>query len=204
ITDNTCAFELTLTARGTLFLTVSATAAHKNGKTGRDIYSGAVYRSTDGAESWTKLHVTDGLLFPNGMDYDRTDPRRIYLGCWSNIALSDLIGGETARATGGNEELKMPGGVFVSEDEGNTWTSVFDPQQYVYDVAADPRVAGRLFINTFNGAAYQSDNSGKSWKKLKGYDFHWGQRPVIDIHSDRKIYLSTFGSSVWHGIPETE
>ena len=57
-----------------LFLTVSATPAHKNGKKGREFYSGAVYRSADGAESWTRLKVTDGQLFPNGIDYDRKNP----------------------------------------------------------------------------------------------------------------------------------
>ena len=73
IEDNKCAFELTLTGKGVLFLTVSATPMHKDGKKGREFYSGAVYRSTDGAETWTKLNVADGPLFPNGIDYDRQE-----------------------------------------------------------------------------------------------------------------------------------
>ena len=74
IEDNTCAFELTLTGNGSLFLTVSAAPMHKDGKRGREYYSGAVYRSTDGADSWTRLNVADGPLFPNGMDFDRKNP----------------------------------------------------------------------------------------------------------------------------------
>ncbi len=201
---NTSAFELTLTNKGDLYLVVSAAPEHRDGKKGRDIYSGAVYKSTDGADTWQKLSITEGLLFPNGLEFDRTDPDRLYLACWSDINLSDLVGGDVTRETGGNEKLFMPGGVFLSEDGGKSWKNIFDEDQYVYDVMADERHNGRLYINTFNSAAYRSDDSGKTWKKLKGYDFHWGQRPVIDVHDKEKIYLTTFGSGVWHGLPETE
>ncbi|MBK8883407.1 MAG: hypothetical protein IPN67_13770 [Bacteroidales bacterium] len=196
IEDNKCAFELTLTTKGVLFLTVSATPMHKNGKKGREFYSGAVYRSTDGAENWTKLKIADGALFPNGIDYDRDDANRIYLGCWADIDLSDLVGGDIARANGQNERIEMPGGIFMSEDGGDSWKSIFDRNQYIYDVTVDPRHKGRLYCNTFNQAAYRSDDYGKSWKKIKGYDFHWGQRIIIDENDPEKIYITTFGSSV--------
>lgn len=201
IGENTCAFELTRTGNGTLFLTVSATPAHKNGKKGREFHSGAVYRSTDGAESWTKLQVTDGLLFPNGIECDPRNPNRLYLAGWADIDLSDLIGGDVARSTGGNEKLEIPGGIFLSEDGGATWSSIFDKKQYVYDVTADPYHPGRLYCNTFNSAAYRSDDYGKSWNRIKGYDFHWGQRITIDRNDPEQIYINTFGSSVWHGVP---
>ena len=204
IAENTCAFELTLTNKGTLFLTVSATPAHKDGKKGREYLSGAVYRSADGAESWTKLNIADGPLFPNGIDYDREDPDRIYLGCWSDIYLSDLVGEDVVRDGGENELIEMPGGIFMSEDGGDTWTSIFDQDQYVYDVTVDPYHKGRLYCNTFNQAAWRSDDNGQSWKKIKGYDFHWGQRITIDENDHEKIYITTFGSSVWHGKPVTE
>ncbi len=178
IGDNTCAFELTLANNGNLFLTVSPTPAHKGGNKGKEFYSGAVYKSSDGAETWTKLNVTDGLLFPNGIEIDPENPERIYLACWSDISLGDLVGGDVARSAGGNETLDMPGGIFLSEDGGNTWKSIFDKNQYIYDVTADPYHPGRVYCNTFNKAAYRSDDYGKSWKKIKGYDFHWGHRIV--------------------------
>jgi photosystem II stability/assembly factor-like uncharacterized protein len=204
IGNNTCAFELTRTGNGTLFLTVSATPAHKSGKKGREFYSGAVYRSTDGAENWTKLNVSDGLLFPNGIESDPANPDRIYLAGWADIDLSDLIGGDVARSTGGNEKLEIPGGIFLSEDGGDTWKTIFDKKQYVYDVTADPYHPGRLYCNTFNSAAYRSDDYGKTWNKIKGYDFHWGQRITVDRNDPEQIYINTFGSSVWHGAPVAE
>ena len=204
IEENTCAFELTLSDNGQLFLTVSATPMHKDGKKGREYYSGAVYKSTDGAETWTKLDISNGPIFPNGIAIDPENPDRIYLAGWADLQLSDLVGGDVARSTGGDENIDMPGGIFLSEDGGKTWTSIFDKEKYVYDVTTDPYHPGRLYCNTFNQAAYRSDDYGKTWKKIKGYDFHWGQRVVVDRNDPEQVYITTFGSSVLHGIPVTE
>lgn len=202
--SNTAAFEITLADDGNLFLTVSAVPQHQDGKKGRGIFSGAVYKSTDGAETWKKLNVTDGLLFPHGIGVDPKNPKRVYLGCWSDISISDLIGGDVAKATGGNDTLHMKGGIFLSEDGGDTWKQIFDEKQYVYDVTPDPYHEGRVYCNTFNRVAYRSDDDGKTWKKLKDYDFHWGHRVVIDENDHEKVYLTTFGSSFLHGTPTTE
>jgi len=205
IEENTCAFEITRTGNGTLFLVVSPTPAHKGGKTGREFYPGAVYKSTDNAETWSKVKVSDNpVIFPNGIDYVPENPDRIYLACWSSISLADLVGGAVARSTGGNTTLESEGGIFMSEDNGKTWTSIFHKNQYVYDVTVDPYHKGRLYCNTFNRAAYRSDDFGKNWKKLKGYDFHWGQRAIVDRNDPEKIFLTTFGSSVWHWTPLVE
>ena len=204
IEDNTCAFELTLASNGVLFLTVSITPMHKDGKKGKALYSGAVYRSSDGAETWTKLQVANGPLFPNGIDYDRQDPNRLYLACWSDIELTDLVGRDVVQANGENEVINLPGGIFLSKDGGTSWISIFGKDQYVYDVTVDPYHPGRVYCNTFNKAAYRSDDYGKTWKKIKGYDFHWGHRIIVDQNDPVKIYITTFGSSVWHGIPLVE
>ena len=204
IDSNTAAFEITLADNGNLFLTVSAIPQHKNGQKGRDFYSGAVYRSTDGAATWQELNVTDGLLFPHGIGIDPKNPNQIYLGCWGDISISDLIGGDVSKATGGNDTLHMKGGIFLSEDGGNTWKQIFDEKQYVYDVTPDPYHDGRVYCNTFNKVAYRSDDYGKTWKKLKDYDFHWGHRVVVDENDHEKVYLTTFGSSFLHGSPVTE
>ena len=201
---NTCAFRIMLAGNGNLFLTVSPTPAFIDGKRGKEICSGAVYRSTDGAETWTKLKLNNGLLFPNGIEADPQNPKLIYVTCWANITLADLVGSDAARENGGDRILDMPGGIFKSEDSGNTWTSIFDQKQYVYDITIDPYHPGRLYCNTFNKSAWRSDDSGKTWKRLKGYDFHWGHRIIVDENDHEKVYITTFGSSVWHGVPAVE
>lgn len=204
IGKNTCAFELTLTPAGEMFLVVSPTPVHLNNKKGPEYFSGAVYKSVDGAESWKELKIADGFLFPNGIEFDRTKPDRIYLACWDDISLADLIGRDVLKNAGGDKIIDCKGGVFVSEDSGETWKNVFGDGGYVYDVTADEFNPGRLYINTFNQAAYLSDDFGLTWKKLAGYDFHWGHRAIIDPNNTGKIYLTTFGSGIWHGIPKTE
>ncbi len=201
IEENTCAFEVTLADNGNLYLIVSPTPAYKNGKKGREFFPGDVYKSTDGAENWSKLNMPAGLLFPNGICIDPQNPNRVYLACWADIDLSDLVGGDVVKATGGNQSLDMKGGIFLSEDGGNTWKSIFDEDQYVYDVTADKHHPGRLYCNTFNRAAYRSDDYGKTWKKINGYDFHWGHRVIVDNNDPESIYITTFGSSVLHGKP---
>ncbi|MGH2565756.1 MAG: WD40/YVTN/BNR-like repeat-containing protein, partial [Ginsengibacter sp.] len=92
IGENTCAFKITIAKNGNLFLTVSPTPKYPEGKKDASFYSGALYKSTDGAETWTKLNVVNGLLFPNGISIDPVDPDRVYLWCWANICFGYLVG----------------------------------------------------------------------------------------------------------------
>lgn len=200
IQGSLAAFELTIQPDGTLFLITSPTPQHQNGKEGTEVFMGAVYKSTDGANTWHQLDVGNRVLFPNGMVADPTNPDRLYLAAWGDITLSDLVGKKALNRLE-NKIFDLEGGVLLSEDGGETWKQVFDENQYVYDVTVDPRYPGRLYANTFNQGAYRSDDHGRTWNKLKGYDFHWGHRVIPDPHHIDKVYLTTFGSSVWYGSP---
>ncbi len=204
IEESLAAFELTLQPDGTLFLITSPLPQHKNGAQGREMFMGALYKSTDGAATWVKLNVGDKVLFPNGLAYDPENLNRLYLGAWSDIYLSDFIGEERAMATGGNNRLDLDGGIWMSEDGGQTWNPIFDKDYFVYDVTVDAAHPGRVYCNTFNQGAYRSNNYGQTWNKIKGYDFHWGHRVIVDENNPEKVYLTTFGSSVWHGKPMVE
>ncbi|MGI9545193.1 MAG: WD40/YVTN/BNR-like repeat-containing protein, partial [Cyclobacteriaceae bacterium] len=85
ISGSLAAFELTLQPDGTLFLVTSPTPQHKNGQVGREVHMGALYKSTDGAESWQQLTVNDRVKFPNGLAYDPKNLDKLYLGSWSDI-----------------------------------------------------------------------------------------------------------------------
>ncbi len=58
----------------------------------------------------------------------------------------------------------------------------------------------KLDVETIDVYLFHALNE-KTWKKLKNYDFHWGHRVIIDQNDPDKVYLTTFGSSVWHGTP---
>ena len=70
--------------------------------------------------------------------------------------------------------------------------------QHIHDITYDPRI-GVFYACGFNGSAYRSEDSGKSWKRIKGYNFKWGKRVEPDPTNPEKIFIITFGGGVWYG-----
>jgi photosystem II stability/assembly factor-like uncharacterized protein len=90
----------------------------------------------------------------------------------------------------------------MSQDGGATWRKVFEANQYVYDVTADPRDPRVMYLCGFESSAYRSDDRGETWKRIKGFNFKWGHRVVPDTTDAGKVFVTTFGGSVWHGPAE--
>ncbi|MFC1613817.1 hypothetical protein ACFL5K_00800 [Gemmatimonadota bacterium] len=199
--DRPNAWEVIQSADGTLYLVVAFDVIFDDGQGNRALADGALYRSTDKAESWQKVELPAGVRFPNSIEVDFENSDRLYLACWASVDAGDYRG---RRSAGGNRVEESAGGVLLSEDGGKSWRQVFDPSAYVYDVTLDPRRPGRVYLVTFHYSAFFSDNYGADWQKMKGYDFHWGHRAVPDPHHPEKIYITTFGTSVWHGTPVAE
>jgi photosystem II stability/assembly factor-like uncharacterized protein len=174
------AWRLTLVRDGTLYLVVARRS--ERGRIG-DRDDGALYRSTDAAESWTRLTLPAGTNGPNALTVDPEDAKRLYLSAWG-VAHQD---GDTG------------GGVFLSTDAGASWRSVLSEAQHVYDVTVDPRDPRVLYMCGFDQAAYRSADRGLTWTRIRGYNFKWGQRVIADPADATKIYVTTFGGSVWHG-----
>ena len=194
------AWEIVKADDGTLYLVVAFDVIFDDGSGNRALKDGALYRSTDGAESWQKVILPADVHFPNSVEVDPGNSELIYLACWASVDVHDYRGQPVA----GNSVAESAGGAIMSRDGGQNWERVFDPQAYVYDVTLDPRHEGRVFLVTFHHGAFMSDNSGHDWKSLKGYDFFWGHRAIPDPHHNENIYLTTFGSSVWYGTPIAE
>jgi photosystem II stability/assembly factor-like uncharacterized protein len=174
------AWRITRAGDGTLYLVVARRS--ERGRIG-DADDGALYRSTDGAEHWTRVTLPAGTNGPNGLSVDPADPRRLYLAAWG-VASGH---GDTG------------GGIFVSTDAGATWASVLPESQHVYDVTIDPRDPALLYASGFDQAAYRSADRGATWTRLRGFNFKWGHRVVPDLADASKVYVTTFGGSVWHG-----
>jgi photosystem II stability/assembly factor-like uncharacterized protein len=120
---------------------------------------------------------------PNGLAIDPRDPSRLYLAAWGREA------GKEAR----------DGGIFLSTDSGQTWRSVLSKDQHIYDVTIDPRDPKLLYAGGFESSAWRSTDRGETWRRIAGYDFKWGHRVIPDPDDAKKIYVTTFGGSVWHG-----
>jgi photosystem II stability/assembly factor-like uncharacterized protein len=97
------------------------------------------------------------------------------------------------------KERDTGGGVFLSTDGGESWRNVFDESQHVYDLTIHPRNPRELYVCGFDSAAYRSVDGGATWARIKGYNFKWGHRVIIDPTDPDQIYVTTFGGSVWRG-----
>ena len=148
-----------------------------------DAENGALYRPTDGAGHWTKMKLPEGANGPTGLALDPRDERRMYLSAWGAVVQD--------RAAGG--------GVFVSEDGGANWRNVFRDSQHVYDVTVDARNPAVIYNCGFESGAWRSADRGKTWTRIRGFNFKWGHRVIVDPADEGKIFVTTFGGSVWHG-----
>ena len=174
------AWRITASQDGSLYLVV---ARRSEGKDYSAAGSGAVYRSTDKAEHWRAVPLPTGVTGPTGLEIDPRDAQRVYLTAWGQES----------------ESADRNGGVFVSSDGGATWKSLFTGSQHVYDLTIDPRHPDTLYIAGFDAAAYRSTDRGAHWTRIQGFDFKWGHRVILDPNDPSRIYITTFGGSVWHG-----
>jgi photosystem II stability/assembly factor-like uncharacterized protein len=174
------AWRLTRADDGALYVTIARRSEDGSIGTSGD---GALYKSTDGAESWTPVKLPEDVNGPNGLTIDPTDPNRLYLAAWTRAA--------GVHGTGG--------GIFLSEDGGRSWRNVLDRDQHVYDVTIDPRDAKVLYAAGFESSAWISNDRGEHWTRIPGYNFKWGHRVMPDLEDPEKIYITTFGGGVWHG-----
>jgi photosystem II stability/assembly factor-like uncharacterized protein len=174
------AWRLTLDPDGNLYLVVARRS--ERGRIG-DADDGALYRSSDGAETWKPMLLPSGTNGPNGLTVDPADPRRLYLAAWG----LSRPGGDTG------------GGIFLSSDGGTRWRNVLPEAQHVYDVTVDPRNPALLYASGFDQAAFRSTDRGETWTRIRGFNFKWGQRVIPDPQDPGLVYVTTFGGSVWHG-----
>jgi len=144
---------------------------------------GAIYKSTDGAENWSRVSMPEGSNAPNGLAIDPGSPARLYLAAW-------------ARDKGEHGE---GGGIYLSEDAGKTWRRVLERDRHIYDVTIDARDPKILYASGFESSAWKSSDRGEHWTRIAGFNFKWGHRVIPDPFDAKKVYITTFGGGVWHG-----
>ena len=177
LADNLFAWQLRRNSESRLFVLFS------RGERNRETVNGVVYYSDDNAESWEQLTLPEGVNGPHDLLVDPENANRMYLSCWP-------------RKT---EQGDQNGGVYKTEDGGKSWKPVFDQRVRVNSAALDPENPDIVYINTFQNAAYRSTDAAENWKRIEGYRFKWGQRPVPDPNNPGMLFLTTYGGSVFYG-----
>jgi photosystem II stability/assembly factor-like uncharacterized protein len=112
------------------------------------------FRSTDAGDTWTR---TDDPIMRDVIVYslvvDPSAPNTIYAG-GRRAGVDGFTSGDWG------------GGVFKSTDAGRTWAAQNNglPEGWVYSLAVDPRVPGRLYAGTHSMGVYKSQDGGASWQ----------------------------------------
>jgi photosystem II stability/assembly factor-like uncharacterized protein len=175
------AWRLVRDSQGTVYVILARRSEY--GSIGNSA-DGAIYRSRNHADNWEPLRLPTGVNGPNGLAIDPRNPKRLYLAAW-------------ARATGMHGE---GGGIFLSEDGGQSWRQVLDRDRHVYDVTIDPDNPDQLYAAGFESSAWVSSDRGEHWTRIPGFNFKWGHRVIPDPADPKAVYVTTFGGSVWHGL----
>ena len=167
---------------GTLYLIVSRKSDARDAD---EALNGALYKSSDGAETWEKMGLPKGVNGPTSLLLHGSIPNQIYLSAWGRMGNSTF-------------SPDRGGGIYVSKDEGLNWESLLIKDQHIHDLTYDERT-GTIYACGFNSSAFRSDDHGQSWERIKGYNFKWGKRVQPDPKDPDQIYIITFGGGVWHG-----
>ncbi|HEX8190360.1 MAG TPA: FG-GAP-like repeat-containing protein, partial [Pyrinomonadaceae bacterium] len=159
------------------------------------LYAGTsfgIFKSTDGAGTWTRLPDTPGLNKPsvNRFAINPSDPQIVYAGSNLGVIKTTNGGASWASATGGldfatvsalvidpaNTSTLYAGvtgfntGVYKTTDGGASWTPAGNgltlPSGAAPSVNAlllDPSGAGVVYAGTTGGGVYKSTDGGQSW-----------------------------------------
>jgi len=146
---------------------------------------GMVFRSKDQGGSWQRIALPAGFNGPTGIAIDPRTPNRLYLSAWGRAKPYDL--------------QKNDGGVWSSSDGGLTWRNVLSKCQHVYSVTLDETRPDVLYAAGYESSIWRSDDGGGNWARISGFNFRAANRVIPDPHSPGMIYVTTSGSSVWHG-----
>jgi photosystem II stability/assembly factor-like uncharacterized protein len=181
--ENMRVYRVILHKDGTLFAVISA----KRPGPGKALLSQGVgiYRFRDGAETWEKTNRSQPFLYPKDVSVHPED---------SNII---LVG--TCDAS----RQDSSGGLYQSQDGGIAWQRIGRQARQTFGGYFHPRHKGWIYMTLTEGAPgaglWLTRNNGQTWEAFEGLPFSNIQRVVFDPSDDSRLYVTTFGGSVWRG-----
>jgi photosystem II stability/assembly factor-like uncharacterized protein len=141
---------------------------------------GGVFKTADGGRTWTQLPQQPGsrrMFF--GLAVDPTDPKRIF---WATCGTN--------------------GGLYRSENGGESWEYVFKDETWLFNVTVDPK--GNVY--TGGGNLVRSTDHGKTWQKLTNFSDKISIVGLeVDPQDERRIWISrvNWGETAGGGVQRT-
>jgi photosystem II stability/assembly factor-like uncharacterized protein len=137
-----------------------------------------VFRSKDGGATWQHVLFATNRAGACDLAVDGANPRILYAGIWQAI-----------RRPWGFESGGPDGGLFRSEDGGDTWERLGEPEGLPagitgrIGVSASAGGTGRVWalIEAKENGLYRSDDYGRNWIRLNT-DANFSQRPWYFHH----------------------
>jgi photosystem II stability/assembly factor-like uncharacterized protein len=169
-----------------------------------------LYKTTDGGKTWQRLTrgLPDRPLGRCGLDVYRKDPRIVYAVIQTDktTLVRETEWGQPAKTSSQADS----GGVFRSEDGGQSWVKVNDlcPRPFYFSlIRVDPRDPDRVYVGGLN--LHVSRDGGKTFSKDGGRGMHADHHalwidPNDSTHliagNDGGLYFSYDRGSNWEAI----
>lgn len=201
------------TSTGRIYVTNNALAkvTTKNDCTNATGYmaslcDGAVDPSASGdtvcSQPWTNAYDSSSFCsFVSGVNWTRVDVTGSGTKVLPNRAVTALTytpsGTLYATLSGFNENTAgSPGHVFVSQDQGATWSNITGnlPDLPANSIVVNPK--GHIFVAADYGV-FASLNGGQSWQRE---DYALANAPVYDLAlspDGKTLYAATHGRGIW-------
>ena len=176
-------YRVVLDPSGKLFSIICA----KRAAAGKSFLSEGVglYRSSDSAESWEKISGSQPFLYPKDFSVDPRDSNRILVGA-CDTSWED-----------------QQGGLYLTEDGGKSWQRIGREGSQTFGGYFHPKHKDWIYMTLTEGAPgaglWLSKDNGKKWAPFDGLPFSNVQRVEFDPADEDRIYLTTFGGSIWRG-----
>ena len=152
-----------------------------------------IYKSTDAGETWVKLRLglPDRGIGRCGLTISKKNPRLLYAVVATDKTDIRAVPGQPPKASAD----KQTGGIFRSQDQGETWTKVNDlcPRPFYFgQIRIDPTDDQRVYV--LGVPLFVSKDGGKTFSAVSASHLHGDQHTLwIDPRDPEHLVLGSDG-----------